>query len=513
MTELLRQLVAGPRARHAEAKLDLCYVTEDIIVTSGPAVTYPSRAYRNPLPRLTAFLHSRHKDAWRIFEFRAEGTGYADKDVQGRISHFPWPDHHPPPFAVLPRLMAGMQEWLGETAVERGDEARHKSVAGLADSKGSEDKGDKEDPKRVAILHCKAGKGRSGTVACSYLISVRGWSVEEALTRFTERRMRPNWGDGVSIKSQRRWIGYLDRWAKNDKKYAEMKVKIVEVRIWGRREGTRVLVRGFIQEGKKIKVLHTWKDSDCDDIKIGDEIKPSESDPSLVRDSGSLSSGAKDSSKSSPLPNRDEDSGNIPSGPGTPQSESSFKLPTTIANPNPLTLCILQPVEPLILPTPDINIEVERRNRTSYGIPSVVTSTAHSWFNAYFEGRGPERNGDPERTGIYSVEWDAMDGLKGSSRRGVRAVEKISVVWELLEEEDARKEEKVVQGIHKEKDEAQKEPMPGSTQGQDDVKNDEIVKPGTDSSNNIVEGDPKLPSAESDVEEGLQSYGIKGEQV
>lgn len=33
MTSLLRQIVAGPRAKHAETGLDLCYVTDNIIVT------------------------------------------------------------------------------------------------------------------------------------------------------------------------------------------------------------------------------------------------------------------------------------------------------------------------------------------------------------------------------------------------------------------------------------------------------------------------------------------------
>jgi len=33
MTSLLRQIVAGPRAKHAETGLDLCYVTSNIIAT------------------------------------------------------------------------------------------------------------------------------------------------------------------------------------------------------------------------------------------------------------------------------------------------------------------------------------------------------------------------------------------------------------------------------------------------------------------------------------------------
>lgn len=33
MASLLRQIVAGPRARHPEAGLDLCYVTDNIVAT------------------------------------------------------------------------------------------------------------------------------------------------------------------------------------------------------------------------------------------------------------------------------------------------------------------------------------------------------------------------------------------------------------------------------------------------------------------------------------------------
>lgn len=36
MTSILRQIVAGPRARHPEAGLDLCYVTDNIIATYVP---------------------------------------------------------------------------------------------------------------------------------------------------------------------------------------------------------------------------------------------------------------------------------------------------------------------------------------------------------------------------------------------------------------------------------------------------------------------------------------------
>ena len=71
---------------------------------------------------------------------------------------------------------------------------------------------DSEEDGHVVVVHCKAGKGRSGTMACSYLISEEGWTPENAMQRFTERRMRPGFGVGISIPSQQRWIRYVDRW-------------------------------------------------------------------------------------------------------------------------------------------------------------------------------------------------------------------------------------------------------------------------------------------------------------
>lgn len=40
MASILRQIVAGPRARHPEAGLDLCYVTDNIIATYVYALFY-----------------------------------------------------------------------------------------------------------------------------------------------------------------------------------------------------------------------------------------------------------------------------------------------------------------------------------------------------------------------------------------------------------------------------------------------------------------------------------------
>jgi len=188
--QFLRKVVAGPRARHDD-DIDLCYVTDFLIATSGPSHTYPQLAYRTPVNDLVSFLDKYHGSDWAIWEFRGEGTGYPDNLVYDRISHFPWPDHHPPPFRLIPKIMSSMHEWLHPAG--------------------------KNKRKRVVVVHCKAGKGRSGTIACSYLMSEEGWTKEQALQNFTEKRMRPGFGAGVSIPSQLRYLNYVERWVENGK--------------------------------------------------------------------------------------------------------------------------------------------------------------------------------------------------------------------------------------------------------------------------------------------------------
>jgi protein-tyrosine phosphatase len=390
MASLLRQIVAGPRSRHPETGLDLCYVTDQIIATSGPSATYPQLAYRNPLDRLVRFLDAQHGSHWAIWEFRAEGTGYPDAAVHGRISHYPWPDHHPPPFRLVPLIMAGMRNWLRER-------------------KG-----------RVVVVHCKAGKGRSGTMACSYLISECGWTASEALARFTERRMRPGFGPGVSIPSQLRWIGYVDRWTRSGKVYVERQIEILEVHVWGLRHGVRVQVEGYVDEGKTIKLFHVFTKQER-----------------IVVEGGVP--GERGSTDLAGFQNEGQESGlegaESPSGSNNPKSwpylarghSSNSATAETNAGPGGRAV-IFKPSTRVILPHSDINIDFERRNKASMGW-TMVTAVAHVWFNAFFEGNGPERNGIPDDNGVFEIDWDKMDGIKGSSRKGARAFDRMAVVW------------------------------------------------------------------------------------
>jgi hypothetical protein len=98
---------------------------------------------------------------------------------------------------------------------------------------------------------------------------------------------------------------------------------------------------------------------------------------------------------------------------------------------------VFRPSKRVVLPTNDINIDVERRNNAAFDL-TMVTAVAHVWINAYFEGNGPEQNGNADSSGIFEIGWDAMDGIKGSSRKGTQAFERIAVVWRALTADEGR---------------------------------------------------------------------------
>lgn len=400
MASLLRTIVAGPRVRHPEAGLDLCYVTDNIIATSGPSSTFPQRAYRNPTDALVKFLDYKHAENWAIWEFRAEGTGYPDSEVYNRIHHYPWPDHHPPPFALIPNIMASARDWLK----------------------------DPEHKERILVVHCKAGKGRSGTVACSYLISEEGWTVDDALMRFTARRMRYGFGAGVSIPSQLRWVGYVDWWTKHGKIYVERQIEILEVHVWGLRDGVKVAVEGYIEEGKIIKTFHTFgrEERMVMDAKENRPERPNFSDHLHE--------------KTLPIHETKAQAHSQPNE--TPVAPTALEPGASAV--------IFRPSQPLIIPTSDINIDFERRNKATYGF-TMVTSVAHVWFNTFFESQhsstsshdfvdaatektDPPVNSTLPDSGVFEINWEAMDGIKGSARKGTRALDRLAVVWRAVED-------------------------------------------------------------------------------
>ncbi|KAJ7039826.1 phosphatases II [Mycena alexandri] len=145
MTDYIRRLVSGNKARFKDGKLnlelDLIYLTDRVIIMGYPAEGFES-FYRNNREDARRFLEDRHGKNFWIFNFcPIRENSYSADFFDGRVSRYPFPDHHAPPLAIMPLAAREMADWLD----------------------GS--------PERVIVLHCKAGKGRSGTLACTYLLS------------------------------------------------------------------------------------------------------------------------------------------------------------------------------------------------------------------------------------------------------------------------------------------------------------------------------------------------------
>ncbi|KAG7091925.1 hypothetical protein E1B28_008318 [Marasmius oreades] len=146
MTDYVRRLVSGKKARFKDHKLDveldLVYLTDQVIIMGYPASGVEG-LYRNRREDVKKFLDHRHGKNYWIFNFcPIKENSYDSQYFEGRVSRYPFPDHHAPPLALMPLVAREMRSWLDGSS------------------------------ERVAVLHCKAGKGRSGTMACAYLLSL-----------------------------------------------------------------------------------------------------------------------------------------------------------------------------------------------------------------------------------------------------------------------------------------------------------------------------------------------------
>ena len=189
---LVRAVAALPKQmfQGKHGWLDLAYITPNVIVAAGPTDELLTSVFRSPLARLMEHLDSYYSDNdgrhWHVWNLRAEPQGYVlDASIEDAFTRRPLPDHLPPGLAYLDRVVSEILDYLHA------------------------------DPRNVALIHCKEGKGRLGTICCALLMYEarrRGtvMLVEDAIQIFTHRRMRRFYGAGVSTQCQVRYLRYYD---------------------------------------------------------------------------------------------------------------------------------------------------------------------------------------------------------------------------------------------------------------------------------------------------------------
>ncbi|KAJ4707380.1 Phosphatidylinositol 3,4,5-trisphosphate 3-phosphatase and protein-tyrosine-phosphatase [Melia azedarach] len=163
----IRNLVSKQRRRMLVEgyDLDMSYITDRLLAMSFPAERMRA-VYRNPLWQVKAVLDMRHKEHYKVYNLCIEES-YDPAHFNDRVERYPFDDNHVPPLQMMKLFCESVHSWLSS------------------------------DPKNIAVIHCMAGKGRTGLMVCAYLV----YTGYDSRGGFTV----------VSIPSQRRYVGYWNR--------------------------------------------------------------------------------------------------------------------------------------------------------------------------------------------------------------------------------------------------------------------------------------------------------------
>eukprot|EP00092_Neocalanus_flemingeri_P005758 GFUD01006198.1.p1 GENE.GFUD01006198.1~~GFUD01006198.1.p1 ORF type:complete len:598 (-),score=127.12 GFUD01006198.1:1009-2802(-) len=193
-----RNVVKSVRQRISENKrrfqvdgydLDLTYILTNVI-----AMSFPSKGtkalYRNKIDNVAKFFEDKYSDErnidYMLYNLCSE-MEYDHRKFHGNVRRYEIDDHNVPSLDQMFKLVDDVKDWL------QSGEGRQ----------------------RVVALHCKGGKGRTGTMICAILID-KGLFKEagDTLQYFGQRRTDLNVSkqfQGVETYSQIRYVYYFQK--------------------------------------------------------------------------------------------------------------------------------------------------------------------------------------------------------------------------------------------------------------------------------------------------------------
>ena len=206
----LRQTVRQNKMGYSEGEfnLDLTYVTTKIIATSFPSEGLMS-CYRNNIIDVARFLDEKHgirkynEHRYWVYNLCSE-MFYDETMFHNQVKRVCIPDHNVPTVKQMIDFVAEANEWL------------------------------EENENNVVVIHCKGGKGRTGTMIC-ILNLYRGIfrDAETSLSYFGDRRTDSrvaNKFQGVETASQIRYVTYYEKLMASQGKFQWMPENWVQIK-------------------------------------------------------------------------------------------------------------------------------------------------------------------------------------------------------------------------------------------------------------------------------------------